>query len=167
MAVVYFDVCSTRLALYVRPRPGLTQAVLYLSSSRNIRVAVLPCSESTTCLFRTRPLDASDALVFNEVFWVSMSYPALHQKTLRVDVCTTDQSHPEDCLVRAVSVCPLGNGASSSSGRRSGEKTVGSAGLLGRDLSTGRLIGGGGVRLTGARVTDLKVFFKMPGPRSN
>lgn len=77
-----------------------------LSPSRNIRVAVLPCSESTTCLFRTRPLDASDALVFNEVFWVSMSYPALHQKTLRVDVCTTDQSRPEDCLVRAVSVCP-------------------------------------------------------------
>lgn len=63
-----------------------------------IRVAVLPCSESTTCLFRTRPLDASDALAFNEVFWVSMPYPALHQKTLRVDVCTTDQSHPEDCL---------------------------------------------------------------------
>lgn len=69
-------------------------------------MAVLPCSESTTCLFRTRPLDASDALVFNEVFWVSMSYPALHQKTLRVDVCTTDQSHPEDCLVRAVPVRP-------------------------------------------------------------
>lgn len=66
-------------------------------------MAVLPCSESTTCLFRTRPLDASDTLVFNEVFWVSMSYPALHQKTLRVDVCTTDRSHLEECLVRAVS----------------------------------------------------------------
>lgn len=77
----------------------------FLSPSRNIRVAILPCSESTTCLFRTRPLDASDALVFNEVFWVSMSYPALHQKTLRVDVCTTDRSHLEECLVRAVSVC--------------------------------------------------------------
>lgn len=69
-------------------------------------MAVLPCSESTTCLFRTRPLDASDTLVFNEVFSVSMSYPALHQKTLRVDVCTTDQSRLEDCLVRAMSVRP-------------------------------------------------------------
>ncbi|KAK2505237.1 hypothetical protein MC885_004984 [Smutsia gigantea] len=64
----------------------------------NIRVAILPCSESTTCLFRTRPLDALDTLVFNEVFWVSMSYPALHQKTLRVDVCTSDRSHLEECL---------------------------------------------------------------------
>lgn len=67
-------------------------------------MAILPCSESTTCLFRTRPLDASDTLVFNEVFWVSMSYPALHQKTLRVDVCATDRSHLEACLVRTVSV---------------------------------------------------------------
>lgn len=67
-------------------------------------MAVLPCSESTTCLFRTRPLDASDSLVFNEAFWVSMSYPALRQKTLRVDVCTTDQGHTEECLVSAVTV---------------------------------------------------------------
>lgn len=29
---------------------------------------------------------------------MSMSYPALHQKTLRVDVCTTDRSHTEECL---------------------------------------------------------------------
>ena len=68
-------------------------------------MAILPCSESTTCLFRTRPLDASDTLEFNEVFWVSMSYPALHQKTLRVNVCGTDRSHLEECLVRALSVC--------------------------------------------------------------
>ncbi|XP_067160985.1 protein KIBRA isoform X3 [Apteryx mantelli] len=64
----------------------------------NIRVAVLPCSESTSCLFRTRPVEASDNLVYNEVFWVSISYPALRQKTLRVDVCTVDKSHLEECL---------------------------------------------------------------------
>lgn len=68
-------------------------------SHRNIRVAVLPCSESTSCLFRTRPVEASDNLVYNEVFWVSISYPALRQKTLRVDVCTVDKSHLEECLV--------------------------------------------------------------------
>lgn len=67
--------------------------------NRNIRVAVLPCSESTSCLFRTRPVEASDNLVYNEVFWVSISYPALRQKTLRVDVCTVDKSHLEECLV--------------------------------------------------------------------
>ncbi|NWJ03417.1 KIBRA protein, partial [Crypturellus undulatus] len=64
----------------------------------NIRVAVLPCSESTSCLFRTKPVEASDNLVYNEAFWVSISYPALCQKTLRVDVCTVDKSHLEECL---------------------------------------------------------------------
>uniref|UniRef100_A0A8B9TBS9 WW and C2 domain containing 1 n=1 Tax=Anas platyrhynchos TaxID=8839 RepID=A0A8B9TBS9_ANAPL len=64
----------------------------------NIRVAVLPCSESTSCLFRTRPVEASDNLTYNEAFWVSISYPALRQKTLRVDVCTVDKSHLEECL---------------------------------------------------------------------
>lgn len=67
--------------------------------NRNIRVAVLPCSESTSCLFRTRPVEASDNLVYNEVFCVSISYSALRQKTLRVDVCTVDKSHLEECLV--------------------------------------------------------------------
>lgn len=62
-------------------------------------MAVLPCSESTSCLFRTRPVEASDNLVYNELFWVSISYPALRQKTLRVDVCTVDKSHLEECLV--------------------------------------------------------------------
>ncbi|XP_065546332.1 protein KIBRA [Lathamus discolor] len=64
----------------------------------NIRVAVLPCSESMSCLFRTRVVEASDNLVYNEAFWVSISYPALRQKTLRVDVCTVDKSHLEECL---------------------------------------------------------------------
>lgn len=73
-------------------------------SNRNIRVAVLPCSESTSCLFRTRPVEASDNLVYNEVFWVSISYPALRQKTLRVDVCTVDKSHLEECLV-SINLC--------------------------------------------------------------
>lgn len=91
----------------VRHPTQLTQLSDGSVSPRNIRVAILPCSESSTCLFRTRPLDSADTLVFNEAFWVSMSYSALHQKTLRVDVCTTDRSHAEECLVRAksVSVC--------------------------------------------------------------
>ena len=140
-------------AQHVRSGPGLTRAPLPLSLSRNIRVAVLPCSESTTCLFRTRPLDASDTLLFNEVFWVSMSYPALHQKTLRVDVCTTDQSHLEDCLVRAVSVCPshLLSFWESVPLALQGEEVVGSSVPLGRDSSHRQtdLLGGGGARFTG------------------
>ncbi|KAK1343537.1 hypothetical protein QTO34_016317 [Cnephaeus nilssonii] len=93
-----YDEKNKQFAILIVQLSNLSALLLQQHQKVNIRVAVLPCSESTTCLFRTRPLDASDALVFNEVFWVSMSYPALHQKTLRVDVCTTDQSRPEDCL---------------------------------------------------------------------
>ncbi|XP_070270550.1 protein KIBRA [Myotis yumanensis] len=93
-----YDEKNKQFAILIVQLSNLSALLLQQDQKVNIRVAVLPCSESTTCLFRTRPLDASDALMFNEVFWVSMSYPALHQKTLRVDVCTTDQSHPEDCL---------------------------------------------------------------------
>ncbi|KAM8765630.1 protein KIBRA [Rhynchonycteris naso] len=93
-----YDEKNKQFAILIIQLSNLSALLLQQDQKVNIRVAVLPCSESTTCLFRTRPLDASDTLVFNEVFWVSMSYPALHQKTLRVDVCTTDQSHLEDCL---------------------------------------------------------------------
>ncbi|XP_011355078.1 protein KIBRA [Pteropus vampyrus] len=93
-----YDEKNKQFAILIIQLSNLSALLLQQDQKVNIRVAVLPCSESTTCLFRTRPLDASDTLVFNEVFSVSMSYPALHQKTLRVDVCTTDQSRLEDCL---------------------------------------------------------------------
>ncbi|XP_067422721.1 protein KIBRA [Emydura macquarii macquarii] len=83
------------LVMHVNNVPAL---MLQQDQKVNIRVAVLPCSESTSCLFRTRPMEASDSLVYNEIFWVSISYPALRQKTLRVDVCTVDKSHHEECL---------------------------------------------------------------------
>lgn len=93
-----YDEKNKQFAILIIQLSNLSALLLQQDQKVNIRVAVLPCCESTTCLFRTRLLDASDTLVFNEVFWVSMSYPALHQKTLRVDVCTTTQSHLEDCL---------------------------------------------------------------------
>ena len=101
-----YDEKNKQFAIFIIQLSNLSALLLQQYQKVNIRAAVLPCSESTTCLFRTRPLDAADTLVFNEVFWVSMSYPALHQKTLRVDVCTTDRCHLEECLVRALSVCP-------------------------------------------------------------
>ncbi|XP_045358236.1 protein KIBRA isoform X4 [Leopardus geoffroyi] len=93
-----YDEKNKQFAILIIQLSNLSALLLQQDQKVNIRVAILPCSESTTCLFRTRPLDASDTLVFNEMFWVSMSYPALHQKTLRVDVCTTDRSHLEECL---------------------------------------------------------------------
>ncbi|XP_006864900.1 PREDICTED: protein KIBRA [Chrysochloris asiatica] len=93
-----YDEKNKQFAILIIQLNNLSALLLQQDQKVNIRVAILPCSESTICLFRTRPLDASDTLVFNEVFWVSVSYPALHQKTLRVDVCTTDKSHLEECL---------------------------------------------------------------------
>ncbi|XP_005376355.1 PREDICTED: protein KIBRA isoform X1 [Chinchilla lanigera] len=93
-----YDEKNKQFAILIIQLSNLSALLPQQDQKVNIRVAVLPCSESTTCLFRTRPLDASDSLVFNEAFWVSMSYPAFRQKTLRVDVCTTDQGHAEECL---------------------------------------------------------------------
>ncbi|KFQ04447.1 Protein KIBRA, partial [Leptosomus discolor] len=93
-----YDDKNKRFAILVIQLSNVPALLLQQDQKVNIRVAVLPCSESTSCLFRTRPVEASDNLVYNEVFWVSISYPALRQKTLRVDVCTVDKSHLEECL---------------------------------------------------------------------
>ncbi|KFV66389.1 Protein KIBRA, partial [Dryobates pubescens] len=93
-----YDDKNKQFAILVIQLSNVPALLLQEDQKVNIRVAVLPCSESTSCLFRTRPVEASDNLVYNEVFWVSISYPALRQKTLRVDVCTVDKSHLEECL---------------------------------------------------------------------
>ncbi|KAM9332189.1 protein KIBRA [Pholidichthys leucotaenia] len=76
---------------------------LCLPSDQKIymRVAVLPCVETTRCLFRTRGSAPRDAVEFNEVFGVQISHGALRQKTLRVDVCSTSKSGHEECLAGA------------------------------------------------------------------
>ncbi|XP_069850078.1 protein KIBRA [Dipodomys merriami] len=94
-----YDEKSKQFAILIGRLRGLSALSPQLGRKVNFRVAILPCPESSACLFRTRPLAAAAAtLVFNEAFWVSMSYPALHQKTLRVDLCASDASHPEECL---------------------------------------------------------------------
>uniref|UniRef100_F6X2F2 WW and C2 domain containing 1 n=1 Tax=Ornithorhynchus anatinus TaxID=9258 RepID=F6X2F2_ORNAN len=103
---------NKQFAILIIQLSNFAALLLQQDQKINIRVAVLPCSESTTCLFRTRALEASDNLVFNEMFWVSISYPALYQKTLRVDVCTTDKTHLEECLggaqISLAEVCSSG-----------------------------------------------------------
>ncbi|XP_054982217.1 protein KIBRA isoform X2 [Sorex araneus] len=93
-----YDEKNKQFAILVTQLSNLSALSVPQGQKVNIRVAVLPCSESTPCLFRTRPLDAADQLLFNEAFWVCTSYPALHQKTLRVDVCSADPGQPEECL---------------------------------------------------------------------
>ncbi|KAM5170136.1 protein KIBRA isoform 2-T4 [Mantella aurantiaca] len=76
-----------------------------------VRVAILPCSENTSCLFRTRTMDASDIVVFNEMFLAPISQSALHLKTLQVDVCSL-KKHREECLggaqISLANVCRAG-----------------------------------------------------------
>ncbi|XP_077402760.1 protein KIBRA [Vanacampus margaritifer] len=67
----------------------------------HVRVAVLPCVETTRCLFRTCGYPPQEVVDFNEVFGVQLSYSALRQKTLRVDVCDADKSGHEQCLAGA------------------------------------------------------------------
>ncbi|KAM9373570.1 LOW QUALITY PROTEIN: protein KIBRA [Phaethornis superciliosus] len=93
-----YDDKNKQFAILVIQLSNVPALLLQQDQKVNIRVALLPCSESTSCLFRTRPVEASENLMYNELFWVSISYPALHHKTLRVDVCTVDKTHFEECL---------------------------------------------------------------------
>nr|XP_033798944.1 protein WWC2 isoform X2 [Geotrypetes seraphini] len=62
------------------------------------RVAMLPSSNDMSCLFRTKVHAASETILFNEFFRVTISPLALQQKTLRVDICAVSQVHREECL---------------------------------------------------------------------
>ncbi|XP_055963939.1 protein KIBRA [Sorex fumeus] len=93
-----YDEKNKQFAILITQLSNLSALLMPQGQKVNIRVAILPCSESTPCLFRTRPLDAADHLLFNEAFWVCASYPTLHQKTLRVDVCSADHNQLEECL---------------------------------------------------------------------
>ncbi|XP_067838641.1 protein WWC2-like isoform X2 [Heptranchias perlo] len=63
-----------------------------------IRAALLPSSCDCSSLFRTKVHSVAETLVFNEVFRVAITQAALHQKTLRVDVCSVGKTQLEDCL---------------------------------------------------------------------
>ncbi|XP_033891962.3 protein WWC2-like [Acipenser ruthenus] len=62
------------------------------------RVALLPSSNDTSCLFRTKVLTMADTIAFNEIFRVAVSQVILQQKTLRLDVCTVGNTCQEECL---------------------------------------------------------------------
>lgn len=86
----------------------LSRCLTVLPFRRYIRVAVLPCSETTRCLFRTRGSLPQDAVEVNEVFGIQMAHNVLRQKTLRVDVCHTSPSGREECLVSLTThICKL------------------------------------------------------------
>ncbi|NXQ81004.1 WWC2 protein, partial [Nyctibius grandis] len=69
-----------------------------LVSKAYIRVAVLPSSTDISCLFRTKVHPATETILFNEIFRVTISQVTLLRKTLRVDVCAVSRSRREECL---------------------------------------------------------------------
>ncbi|KAM8974592.1 protein KIBRA [Pelodytes ibericus] len=111
-----YDEKNKQFAVFIVQLDNTAALLLQADQKVYIRVAVLPSSESTSCLFRTRTMEQSDSLIFNEMFLVSVSHAALHQKTLRVDVCTLQTNHREECLggsqISLADIC------------RSGEKEV-------------------------------------------
>ncbi|XP_067899970.1 protein KIBRA isoform X2 [Heterodontus francisci] len=93
-----YDDKSKRFAIFIIQLSNLAALSLPQNRTLYIRVAVLPCSENASCLFRTKALVAAESLAYNEVFWITISFTALRQKTLRIDVCSVDKSHREECL---------------------------------------------------------------------
>ncbi|XP_074527725.1 protein KIBRA [Halichoeres trimaculatus] len=93
-----FESRDQRFTISVMQLSNCSALCLSADQKMYVRVAVLPCKETTRCLFRTRSSLPQDVTEFNEVFSMQISHSALRQKTLRVDVCNTRKSGHEDCL---------------------------------------------------------------------
>ncbi|CAB1352465.1 unnamed protein product [Coregonus sp. 'balchen'] len=96
-----YEVKDKRFTVFIMQLSNCSALTLLPNHKMYIRVAVLPCSESTRCLFRTRGSLPQDAVEVNEVFGIQMAHNVLRQKTLRVDVCHTSPSGREECLAGA------------------------------------------------------------------
>ncbi|TKS83291.1 Protein KIBRA WW domain-containing protein 1 [Collichthys lucidus] len=90
-----------RFTIYVVQLSNCSALCLPADQKVYVRSAVLPCVETTRCLFRTRGSLPQDVMEVNEVFSMQISHSALRQKTLRVDVCNTSKSGHEECLAGA------------------------------------------------------------------
>uniref|UniRef100_A0A8C5WFJ5 WW and C2 domain containing 1 n=1 Tax=Leptobrachium leishanense TaxID=445787 RepID=A0A8C5WFJ5_9ANUR len=95
---IKYEEKTRQFAIFILQLDNAAALLLQPNQKVYIRVAILPCSESTSCLFRTRTMETSDSITYNEMFLVSVSNAALHQKTLRIDLCTQQASHREECL---------------------------------------------------------------------
>ncbi|XP_063148519.1 protein KIBRA isoform X2 [Candoia aspera] len=93
-----YDDKNKQFAVFIAQLNNVPALLPQQDQKVSIRVAVLPSTESTSCLFRTRLMDASDSLTYNELFCVTIPHSVLRQKTLRIDVCTLDKFHLEECL---------------------------------------------------------------------
>ncbi|XP_054022322.1 protein WWC2 isoform X2 [Dryobates pubescens] len=93
-----YDHSSSSFVIIIAQLRNLPAFFVPFGSKVYIRVAVLPSSLDTSCLFRTRVHPAMETMVFKEIFRVTISQVTLLQKTLRVDVCAVSRSRWEECL---------------------------------------------------------------------
>ncbi|XP_069510397.1 protein KIBRA [Ambystoma mexicanum] len=93
-----YDDTNSQFAIFVVQLSNSSGLYLEQDQKVYIRVAVLPSNENVSCLFRTKSVDSADNLLFNEIFCVPISHVSLRQKTLRVDACTIESPHLEECL---------------------------------------------------------------------
>ncbi|XP_062992101.1 protein WWC2 [Elgaria multicarinata webbii] len=93
-----YDANSSSFVIIVVQLQNLHALSISPGSKVYFRIAVLPSSADISCLFRTKVHSAAETLLFSEMFRVVISQASLHQKTLRVDVCSVSKTHREECL---------------------------------------------------------------------
>nr|XP_034967596.1 protein WWC2 [Zootoca vivipara] len=93
-----YDTNSSSFVVIVGQLQNLHALSVSPGSKVYFRVAVLPSSADISCLFRTKVHSAAETLLFSEMFRVAISQASLHQKTLRVDVCSVSKTRWEECL---------------------------------------------------------------------
>ncbi|XP_036380809.1 protein KIBRA [Megalops cyprinoides] len=105
-----YEMKEKRFTVFIMQLANCSALALPADHSIYVRVAVLPCSETTRCLFRTRGVLPQEAVELSEVFGVQVAHHALRQKTLRVDICFTSKSGKEECLAGAqISLAEIGS----------------------------------------------------------
>ncbi|XP_059500837.1 protein WWC2-like isoform X1 [Stegostoma tigrinum] len=93
-----YDPTSASFIIIVVQLRNVTALLVPPGCKVYIRAALLPSSCDSSSLFRTRIHNVAEILTLNEVFRVAITQAALHQKTLRVDVCSVGKTLLEDCL---------------------------------------------------------------------
>ncbi|KAJ8348425.1 hypothetical protein SKAU_G00270140 [Synaphobranchus kaupii] len=96
-----YDVKEKRFTVFIMQLSSCATLPLPPERRVYVRLALLPCSEATRCLFRTRGAPPQEVVELNEVFGVQVAHNALRQKTLRVDICFSGPSGREECLAGA------------------------------------------------------------------
>ncbi|XP_060699159.1 protein WWC2-like isoform X1 [Hemiscyllium ocellatum] len=93
-----YDPTSASFIIIAVQLRNLTALLVPSGCKVYIRAALLPSSCDSSSLFRTKVHSVAEILTLNEVFRVAITQSALHQKTLRVDVCSVGKTLLEDCL---------------------------------------------------------------------